>query len=51
MHKIDLSKYNLRTDLIIENNLHKVKNHHYKKDNIELGLKMHYIFETTNFIN
>ncbi len=34
MHKIDLSKYNLRTDLIIENNLHNIKKNHYKYKNI-----------------
>lgn len=34
MHEIDLSKYDLRTDLIIENNLDNIINNHYEKDNI-----------------
>ena len=34
MHKIDLSKYNLRTDLIIENNVSNIHNNRYEKDNI-----------------
>lgn len=34
MHKIDLSKFNLRTDLIIENNLQNIKNNHYKYKDI-----------------
>ncbi len=34
MHEIDLSKYDLRTDLIIENNLNNVINKKYEKNNI-----------------
>lgn len=36
MHEVDLSKYDLRTDLIIEKNLSNVINHHYIKDNISV---------------
>lgn len=36
MHKVNLSKYNLRTDLIIENNLQNIKNKHYIKNGIEV---------------
>ena len=34
MHKVDLSNLDLRTDLIIEKDLRKVKNNHYNYDNI-----------------
>ena len=34
MHKIDLSKFNLRTDLIIENDIKNIKNNQYKFDDI-----------------
>ena len=36
MHEVDLSKYDLRTDLIIEKNLSNVINHHYIKDDISV---------------
>ena len=34
MHKIDLSKFDLRTDLIIENDLKNIRNNHYKYKDI-----------------
>ena len=34
MHKVDLSKFDLRTDLIIENNLKNIQNNSYKYKNI-----------------
>lgn len=34
MHKIDLSKFNLRTDLIIEKDIKNIKNNQYKFDDI-----------------
>lgn len=36
MHEVDLSKYNLRTDLIIENDIKNIKNNHYSKNNINV---------------
>ena len=36
MHEVDLSKYDLRTDLIIEKNLTNINNNHYKKNGIEV---------------
>jgi len=37
MHEIDLSSFDLRTDLIIENNIDNVKNNHYIDDDIEIS--------------
>ena len=34
MHEVDLSKYDLRTDLIIEKNIGNIQNEHYSKDGI-----------------
>ena len=36
MHEVDLSKYDLRTDLIIEKNLTNINNNHYQKNDIEV---------------
>lgn len=36
MHEIDLSKYDLRTDLIIEKDIKNIKNNHYIQDDIEV---------------
>ena len=36
MHEIDLSKYDLRTDLIIEEDISNIKNNSYSKDNINV---------------
>ena len=36
MHEVDLSKYDLRTDLIIEKNLTNINNNHYQKNGIEV---------------
>ena len=36
MHEVDLSKYDLRTDLIIEENLKNVKNNSYDENNIHV---------------
>ena len=37
MHRVDLSNFNLRTDLIIENNLSKIKNNGYIDGDIEVS--------------
>ena len=34
MHKVDLSKFDLRTDLIIENDIKNIKNNHYECNDI-----------------
>ena len=34
MHEVDLSKYDLRTDLIIEKDINDIKTDHYEEDNI-----------------
>ena len=36
MHEVDLSKYDLRTDLIIEEKIDNIKNNSYNKDNIHV---------------
>jgi len=36
VHKVDLSKYDLRTDLIIEKNIKNIKSHHYEENNIDI---------------
>ena len=36
MHNIDLSRYDLRTDLIIEENINGIKNNSYDEDNIHV---------------
>ena len=36
MHEVDLSNYDLRTDLIIEKDISNIKNNHYVQDDIEV---------------
>ena len=36
MHKVDLSKFDLRTDLIIENDINRINNHHYEYGDISV---------------
>lgn len=48
MHKVDLSKYDLRTDLIIENDIKNIKNNHYVENNVEVD---NIILRRNNILN
>ncbi len=48
MHEVDLSKYNLRTDLIIEEDILKLKNNSYEKSGIKVD---DIILKDNNYLN